>query len=130
MKKRVLISTILFLVLSLFSILVLIKNKRESGVFKNQNLPQEQFIFYYGVGCPHCKAVEDFIKENRVKEKVNFLEKEVYLHKKNQTELIEKAKSCNIPENAIGVPFLWDGKNCLIGDTEIINFLKGKIDQK
>jgi len=37
-----------------------------------------------------------------------------------------KAKICELPTDSIGVPFLWDGKDCLIGDQDIINFFKQK----
>ena len=88
------------------------------------NLPADTggIILFYGIGCPHCAKVEEFIKENKVDEKISFQEKEVYFNKNNANELLEKAKKCGIPENEIGVPLLWDGSRCFVGEVEIINF--------
>lgn len=86
-------------------------------------------VLFYGIGCPHCAKVENFIKENKIKEKISFEEREVYFNRKNAKLLIEVAKKCGYPESQIGVPFLWDGENekCIVGDEPIINFLKEKL---
>jgi hypothetical protein len=80
---------------------------------------------FYGIGCPHCAKVEEFIRENKIKEKIAFEEKEVYFNKENAKQLIEVAKKCGFNEKEIGVPFLWNGENqrCIVGDEPIINFL-------
>jgi glutaredoxin len=101
---------------------------------KGQNNPPPNkdlkgIILFYGIGCPHCAKVEEFIKENRIKEKITFEEREVYFNKENRNLLGEAAKSCRISENEIGVPFLWDKENgkCIIGDEPIIDFFKEKL---
>jgi glutaredoxin len=89
-----------------------------------------EIVLFYGIGCPHCAKVEEFIKTNKIKEKIEFEEKEVYYNKENAQKLIEIAKNCGFKENEIGVPFLWDGENqkCIIGDEPIINFFKEKLN--
>lgn len=87
-------------------------------------------ILFYMDGCPHCKVVEDFIKENKVNEKISFQEKEVSGNKENARELTEKAKICGLATDSIGVPFLWDGSQCLVGDKDIIDFLTQKISKE
>ncbi len=120
--KKLLFLTILFIFVAFFSVFILIKQKKEKFLnFENS------LILYYSIGCPHCAKVDEFLKENKFNNKIPLEKKEVYLHKKNQEELIEKAKNCGIT-SSIGVPFLWDGKNCYIGDREIINFLKEKFN--
>jgi len=85
-------------------------------------------IFYYGVFCPHCKEVEEWMEENKIEEKVKIVKKEVYNNQGNAKELEEAARNCGIGEEGIGVPFLvTEEKKCLAGSTEIINFLKEKI---
>jgi glutaredoxin len=86
----------------------------------------EGIILFYGDGCPHCAIVEEFIKENKIDVKISFSKKEVYYNKENSSLLIEKAKICNFDTNSIGIPFLWDGTRCLVGDQDIIEFLKLK----
>jgi len=110
-------------------------NEEESVTFKEENLPSPLFeegslILFYGDICPHCAEVEEFIEEHKIRERLNLIEKEVYRNSENAKELLEKAKACNIPSNAVGVPFLWDGKRCLVGSLEIINFLKERINQR
>jgi len=101
---------------------------REKKFFQNQDL--KGIALFYGEGCPHCAKVEQFIKENRIKEKITFKEKEVYFNKENARQLVEVAKKCGFNENEIGVPFLWDGENqkCIVGDEPIINFFKEKLN--
>ena len=43
--------------------------------------------------CP----MEDYIKNNNIKERLSFKEKEVYYHRKNADDLAAKAKICGIP---------------------------------
>lgn len=87
----------------------------------------EGIILFYGDGCPHCKIVDDFISENKIEEKVKFTRLEVWYDKKNADILIQKAKICNIVDkSSIGVPFLWDGANCVVGDQDVIKFFEEK----
>jgi len=85
-------------------------------------------ILFYGDGCPHCEIVDEYLKENNIKDKINFEHKEVYNNKQNSNLLVEKAKICGMNINSIGVPFLWDGEKCLVGDRDIIEFFKLKIN--
>jgi glutaredoxin len=101
---------------------------REKNSSQDQDL--KGIVLFYGIGCPHCAKVEAFIKENKIKEKIAFEEKEVYFNRENAKQLIEVARKCGFKENEIGVPFLWDGENqkCIVGDEPIINFLKEKLN--
>jgi glutaredoxin len=95
-----------------------------------EKLPAESkggIIFFYGEGCPHCAKVEEFFKDNNVEDKVDFIKKEVYRNKSNASDLAARAKDCGLSTERIGIPFLWDGSKCLIGDEDIIDFFKQKI---
>jgi glutaredoxin len=70
--------------------------------------------------------VEKYIEENKIQDKISFTQKEVYYNQNNAKELEAKAKICGLPTDSIGVPFLWDGEKCLIGDQDIINFFSAK----
>ena len=85
-----------------------------------------EIVLYYGDTCPHCKIVEEFLQTNKISEKVSFVQKEVYNNAANAKELAEKAKSCGLATDSIGVPFLWDGQKCYTGQTDVINFFKQK----
>lgn len=83
-------------------------------------------ILFYGNGCPHCKIVDDFIAENKVEDKVKFTRLEVWYDKANQTILEQVAQKCNITEGTVGVPFLYDGTKCYVGDVDTISFFKAQ----
>ena len=131
MNKKVLIPTILFVIVLFFSVVVLVKNKGGNNLKpENPSNKQSEIILFYGDGCPHCAIVEEYIKDNKVKEKIYFVEKEVYYNRGNADELAEKAKKCGLSADSIGVPFLWNGSDCVIGDQLIIEFFEQKINEK
>ena len=133
MKNKIIIPTILFVIVLIFSFYAFSKEKdgeqSSNGNLANTEVQSEnQIIFFYGDGCPHCAIVEEYIKENKVAEKLAFSQKEVYYNRNNSKELEEKAKICGMPTDSIGVPFLWDGERCLVGDADIVEFFKQKIN--
>jgi glutaredoxin len=89
-----------------------------------------KIIFYYSLTCPHCKNVEKYIADNNVKSKVDFIEKEVSENQKNAAEFLDKAAKCKIKPEEAGVPLLWDGSACIIGDDKIINYFFTKMNEK
>ncbi len=84
-------------------------------------------IFFYGQECPHCKIVEKYIEENKIAEKVNFSQGEVYHNKNNSAFLAEKAGECGIDTKSIGVPLLWAEGKCYVGDEDVIEFFEEKV---
>lgn len=128
MKQKFLFAIVLF-----FGLLTLTGCASENNIVNN-NISDEpdnsEVIFYYSNTCPHCQVVEEFIKNNKVNDLVSFQSKEVGLNKENASELMAKAGICKIAQDQIGVPFLWDGSKCVIGQDDIINFFKDKINAK
>ena len=96
-----------------------------SNPTKPSALPQG-IVEFYGQGCPHCADVDAFVKANNIDQKVKFTKMEVWYDKGNAALLGQVAQSCKITSNSVGVPFLYDGKNCLIGETDVINFFKAQ----
>lgn len=122
MIKNILISA--FVLIVVVGAIFLIGNRQ------NQDQPAEKgIVLYYGDGCPHCVNVDAFIKENKVEEKVSFDRKEVWSDKNNQRSLADKVIKCGLPQDQVGVPFLWDEETgkCFTGDADVINFFKQKI---
>ena len=135
MKNKVIIPTILFIAVLIFSFFALSqeKNKNQTPADETataENQPANQIILFYGDGCPHCAIVEEYIKENNINDKISFAQKEVYYNQNNAKELEVKAKTCGLPTDSIGVPFLWDGSKCLVGDQDIIEFFKIKTNRQ
>jgi glutaredoxin len=97
-----------------------------SSVDKNSEI-----ILFYSEKCSHCKIVEKYIIDNNIAEKVNFTQDEVYNNKGNATFMIEKQKECNLDKDMIGaVPFLWAKDKCFLGQDDIIQFFKDKVNEK
>lgn len=97
------------------------------GYFYQPEPAKGAVILFYGDGCPHCKNVDDFVQQNKVEEKVNFLKLEVFNNQQNAKLLAKKAEICGLDAAQIGVPFLWDGNTCILGDQDIIIFFQNKI---
>lgn len=87
----------------------------------------DKIILYFGNTCPHCKDLEKYITDNKMKEKVNFEEKEVYDNKANLAELTVVATSCNILQDQIFVPFMYAEGKCLVGVEDITTYLNSKV---
>jgi glutaredoxin len=87
-------------------------------------------IFYWGNNCPHCETVREFITKNDLSQKINITQKEVYENEDNQKELVAIVNQyCpDLNNGGIGVPLAFDNQNkqCILGDTPIINFLSEK----
>jgi len=85
-------------------------------------------ILFYSTKCQHCQNVEKYMSDNKITEEITVEQKEIS-DKANAQVLLEKAQICNLDTNNIGVPFLWTGSTCLIGDEDIINFFKTKVSK-
>ena len=99
-----------------------------------ETTPQDSdadMILFFSNTCPHCLKVEDFIKANNIKDKIEFSQLEVGMlgkAKENSNLMVEKQKECKLDEKSLGaIPFFWakDG-TCLLGDVDIIEYLKSK----
>jgi glutaredoxin-related protein len=51
------------------------------------NVRAQDYILFYGNGCPHCAKVERFFEENKIPEKFDVVSKEIYFNKNNLKEL-------------------------------------------
>jgi len=123
------LKTIIFLVLIIIILIVagffLVKIKEDENLRSVEN----KMIYFYGEGCPHCANVEQFLKENDVASKIKFEEKEIYFDKGNANLLILIAKKkCGLEESEIGIPFLWDKGECIVGDKPIIDNFREKLE--
>ncbi len=99
----------------------------QAGVFSGDVQPvsiPEGVILFYGEDCPHCKNVNDFLSQNNIEEKLEITHLEVYYNQDNQNVLAQVAEKCGLEADKIGVPFLWNGEKCLIGDVDIIDYFK------
>lgn len=91
---------------------------------KNTN----EVILYWGVTCPHCKNVEEYLKNNPdIEKKINIIRKEVFNDKNQASDMEDKAYLCKFDTSkGIGVPFLYFKGECIDGDKPIIDYLTKK----
>lgn len=122
-------------IISVITILMLLLGGWQTGFFakifsvKSIAIP-EGIILFYGGECPHCKNVEDFISANKIEDKMKFTRLEVWYNKDNQAIIAQVAQKCGITSSQIGVPLLYDGKNCFEGEIDAINFFKNAANIK
>jgi glutaredoxin len=121
MKRKTIISLVLFLLTLSLSVVILVKNK---NFLTNDKQGSAEVVLFYGTTCPHCKIVEEYIDKNNIESKLDIEYKEIYSNSINAQELKNRASFCGLDVQYIGVPFLWDGSNCYMGDGDIIEFLK------
>ncbi len=84
-------------------------------------------IFFYGTECSHCQAVEKYIADNQIDQKVSFSKREVSSDSKNANLMVKKAMECNIDTKTLGIPFMWANGKCYMGDNEVENFLNEEV---
>lgn len=92
----------------------------------------QDYILFYGNGCPHCAKVEEYFKDNKVSDKFDLVSKEVYFNKKNLTEFQSYLKKLNLESSQIWVPFLVinSENECsyINWDESIIDFFQKKME--
>jgi glutaredoxin len=125
--------TIITIAVAAAVIIIAVFAANSAGFFKPQPevFPETgRIILFYGEECPHCKDLELWMTENGINDKVSMDKLEVWYNKDNQNLLRGAAKLCNIAENSVGVPLLWDGQGCVIGTEPIEEFFNQKIEQQ
>lgn len=90
---------------------------------------KQPILLFYSNECPHCTTVKNFIKENRLDQKITIEQKELHNHK-NINLLIKITKKCHLKTDTLSVPFIWDGSHCLTGDKDIIDYFNQKMHAK
>lgn len=83
--------------------------------------------FFYGQGCPHCAKVEPLINQFEGDySDFKFYKLEIYFNSTNQDLFKDFTNRYGIERP--GVPIVFIGKDALIGDDQILNDLKVKLD--
>ncbi len=120
-KRKIIISLLAVILVVVVGALYFIKAYQPAVNSK----PNSKAILFYGIGCPHCDKVEDFLRKTKGKREP-LLKKEVYYDRANARDLVIKAKRCGVVRNGmIAIPLLWESPNkCTTGDTPVVKRLK------
>lgn len=125
MQKKealIIIGVLFFLFVSTFIVFLLTSSSSSSTATKKNSsvkLSQNKLIYFYGVTCPHCKEVSNFLQKEKIEEKLDFEKLEVYYNRDNAALMQQAAKKCGLNTNAIGVPFVYNRGKCYIGTPEV-----------
>lgn len=129
MDKKVIITVLVFslMIIILGWILVGSLEKKREEREKDVKLPsKDSIVYYYGITCPHCKEVEEWLKKNKIEEKIKIEKKEVWNNQDNALELQKVVESCNLNPANVGVPFLYADGKCFMGTPDVIKVLETK----
>jgi glutaredoxin len=99
-----------------------ISNANLNKITPGSLVASSAMILFSDDRCQHCKNVEDYITQNNIKSKFNFQELKINNNLDNAKLFTQKIKQCNLASS--GVPLFFDGKNCIVGDTDIIAFFQ------
>ena len=105
---------IIFSLVGILFIVYIASSKPETKIL-SLKLNENALIYFHGLTCPNCKALNTWIKENDIESKVKFEKREVYYNEGNASLLEQAAAKCGIPNNQVGVPFIYDQGTCYIG---------------
>lgn len=97
------------------------------GILFNFGFAQE-YIYFYGQGCPHCAKVDDYFTKNKIYDNYKIDKKEVYFDAKARKDFIDIKNLLKVPEAEWWVPFFviksWDNMRYIIWDIPIIDYFK------
>jgi hypothetical protein len=83
------------------------------------------YEYFWGQGCSNCAEVEEFLSTWENKDRIELEKKEVYNNPANARLMRQRANSCGLLSNQVGVPFLFTPESeCIIGDTPIIDLFE------
>ncbi len=86
-------------------------------------IPAGKFYFH-SKSCAHCAKVDEYIAQEKVRENIYFISREIDVDAGAVDLLKAVGKKCAIPNNELGVPLFWDGASCYTGDIDVINYFK------
>lgn len=120
MKKTTKVITGFFVVAALVIAILLV-------ILSNKQSKLEGNIFFYRFDCPHCKLVEEFMKENNVSAKFSFDMRDVSMSQANRDQFLQAYDVCKLDKSNPGVPLFYANGSCYLGDVDIIKFLNKTI---
>ncbi|PKM92487.1 MAG: hypothetical protein CVU81_00195 [Euryarchaeota archaeon HGW-Euryarchaeota-1] len=105
-------------------------NNSTSDNISQNNLQKQlpvNIYFFYKTGCVHCAAVKPTVHEICAQCTVSLHELNIYYNQTNIDLLFDFGKRYCIPDDKLGVPVIFAGKNVLVGDKEISENLKNAL---
>lgn len=95
-----------------------------SIIFTQKAFASHEILFFWGDGCPHCKAVIEQIGERGLDQQLTIEFLEVYNNRDNSELLTQKARECEFSDDRLGVPFLYLDGACYMGEVDTLAALE------
>lgn len=131
-KKNILFTSLLLLLIALvflfFNIMSTEVSEEDNFIDQTNVAVDEELILFYGEGCQYCSIVNNYINENDLEFKTQLQVKEIYFNEENSSEFDSKFSQCQPQPPFRGVPLLWHGGFCLMGEQEIVEYLENLIN--
>ncbi len=131
-KKTIIFTSLVFLLIALVFIffnLMNIEVVEDKAIVERIDIDiNEELILFNGSGCEYCSIVDTFVEENDLEAKTPLQVKEIYFDDENLNEFDAKFNNCNPKPPFRGVPLLWHGGFCLMGEQEIVDYLSRLIN--
>ncbi len=78
---------------------------------------------YTSEQCAYCSTVENAVKKGQVDRKLPVVFREISRDEQNALEMLAVTQKCGLNIAKVGVPFLYDGLNCLEGTEKIMRYI-------
>lgn len=114
MKKEILMIGGI-VVLFFASVFLVYSLNQPKSITQTRILNKKDFIYFYGVTCPHCKELNKFLEEKGINKKVKYEKLEVFYNEDNAALMKQAAEMCKIEPSGMGVPFILDHGKCVVG---------------
>lgn len=78
---------------------------------------------YTSEQCAFCSTVENAVIKGQVNRRLPVIFREISRDEQNALELLVVTQECGLNIAKVGVPFLYDGRNCLEGTDKIMRYI-------
>lgn len=93
---------------------------------RQPSLDTTGITLFYSTTCTHCKQIEEFVKTNKIDEKVTIARKEISVPA-NMAALNQAVAFCKFDASqGIGVPFLLAEGKCYMGGPDVEGYFRQK----
>lgn len=88
-----------------------------------------KIYFFYGIGCPHCSDVQNFLEEENLFNRYPVEAKEIYFNRENAVLFNSLLDDLGVPYDARGVPTVVIGNKVIVGDRPIVDNFVSEADK-
>lgn len=126
-QKNLLFTSLVLLLIALvflfFNIMKTEVSEEDNSIDQVNVALDEELTLFYGDGCQYCTVVNNYIDQKNIENLTQLQVKEIYFNEENSSEFDSKFSQCQPQPPFRGVPLLWHGGFCIMGEQEIVDYL-------